>query len=441
MNDTRKNGGLRPESEPDNESNAENALPRLIPGGRGMYSIKALVERVAAEFENEHGESSPALLASETRSERIKLLRGTVDYVLAVESVSLAPDDLAELIRFSYSEVYGYGPLDPLITDPTITTIALEGIDKVSVRYGHGDLKPADTLFEDHRHLRRIIQRMLHRAHAELNENEPYLEVGFTVEDRRAGLNLVGPPVTLQLQADIRLHPETLPELDTFSDDAVARQLLNAIAHSPHGFVIVGQPESGKTTLLAVLTHLLESNSIVAVERSAEMQLPDHVQRLSVQWPYRDQTGLSFGQQVNAALEREPDCIILDEVRADESEAIVPLLLADPPPRLIWTFRGPTSTKRLISALGMLARRGDALTGSGTDGEALVRALYQRLPFVIAVRRHKQRLHLHRIGEWQFAEGADYPDFVELLEWDEDRVRLSGKRAQNTLDLPDDFWP
>jgi hypothetical protein len=98
-------------------------------------------------------------------------------------------------------------------------------------------------------------------------------------------------------------------------------------------------------------------------------------------------------------------------------------------------FRGPTDSKRLISALGMVARRGDP-----SRSEALVHAMYDRVPFVIVVRRRQGMLQLRAIAEWQFPEGADYPDFIELMEPGWEGLQCTGRRPARDLPLAADFW-
>jgi len=156
-----------------------------------------------------------------------------------------------------------------------------------------------------------------------------------------------------------------------------------------------------------------------------------------VQWTLEDREGITFSQHVAAALETDADVIILDEVRTDEAAAVYPLLSNEDTPRQIWAFRGPADVKRLTSALGMLARR------SGGDPEAserLVRAMYERLPFVITLRRRQNKLQLHGIGEWYFPAGEDYPTFVELMEMGWEGLELTGKRPSHALNLGDSFW-
>jgi type IV secretory pathway ATPase VirB11/archaellum biosynthesis ATPase len=408
--------------------------------GTRRFSVKALIERVVSAFNEEHGEESPAYLEANTPTKRLKLLRDVVDYVLAVESIQVSQEDKAELIGKSYSELYSYGALDALFRDETITTISLDGVDKVFVRYGHGELTPLKPLFEDSQHLREVIRRLVRDAGAELREDEPILEVGLTVEDRLVSVNLVTPPVTIQLSADIRVHPKTLPTLDELIESKFlipkAAEFLRALTESPHGFVIVGDTESGKTTLLSVIAQILPNpEGIISVERAGELRLPKAATRLVTRWPVGDKSGVSFGEQIQAALEKNPACILLDEVRADEPQHIAPLLQGDTSLRQIWTFRGPVDPNKLRSALGMVARRAEA-----GQGEALVHALYRRLPFVITVKRAQGRIELRNVAEWQYPEGAEYPDFVMLMEKGWEGVELTGKHPSRNLDLPSDFW-
>jgi Flp pilus assembly CpaF family ATPase len=414
----------------------------LVPGHMGtrLYSMAALLERIILSFDNEHGEESTAYREADTPAKKLKLIRDTVEYVLAVESVQLSPDQKAGLIQRAYSERFGYGPLDPLFEDATITTIALEGAEKISVRHGHGELVSLPPVFEDNHHLYRVIRRLLKDAGAQLGDDQPYVEVGLTVNNRPICLSLIAPPITIYLTADIRLHPVQRPTLDGLVESGFltpeSATFLRALIASPHGFVVVGDTESGKTTLLSVLAQLLpHPEATIAVERAGELSLPDGVQRLTASWPVDDRPGITFGEQIGVALEQSPGCIILDEIRADEPETIAPLLELPDAPRQIWSFRGPSDSKRLNSALGMVARRANT-----AQSETMVQALYRRLPFMISVKRGRDGIQLRGIAEWQFPEGAEYPDFVELITTGWEGLEFTGKRPSHDLDLPGDFW-
>lgn len=420
--------------------------PKLLSSRMGTrsYSFAALVERIVEAFMDEHAGGSPALQEADTEGKRLKLVLATTNYVLAVESIQLADDDKAELIQRVYTELFSYGPLDALFDDDTVTTISLEGADKAYVRRGHGEFQSVGPIFENEAHLRAIIRRLLLDSGAELSEAMPIIEAGLRVGKRPICVNVAGQPVTILLSVDIRVHPAqpvTLADMVAAGHIAPdAAELLTAITQSEHGFIIVGDTESGKTTLLGALAELLPDQGVVTVERAGELHLPEAAERLVVQWPVEGREARSFADQVQVALDRMPRVILLDEIRTDEAQAVYPLLTAETVPRQIWAFRGPADSKRLISALGMLARRSIPQDEDKTLGEKLVRVMYERLPFVITLRRRKNTLQLHSISEWQFAADTDYPDFVELMAMGWKGIEMTGNRPVHTLNLPDRFW-
>lgn len=419
--------------------------PELISGqmGRRMLSMQALLERIERQFRDEHGkggEVSPALREADTPTKRLKLVLSVVDYVLAVESiVALSSDDKAALIGKAYSDLFGYGPLDELFLDERVTTIALDGPNKVAVRYGHGDLTPLAPIFQDEAHLTRILQRLLVDAGVDDGTDifamQPFVEAGLTIEGRPVCVNLIAPPLTTSYTVDIRVHPKQAVTLDDLAASGFmteeAAHLLKALAASEQGFVIVGDTESGKTTLLGALAqYISQPEKVIAVERASEIHLPEGMQRLAPRWLSHDNpTAITFGQQIGAALEQKPACILLDEVRADEPQSIAPLLSEGQVPRQIWSFRGPFDHKRLRNALAMLARRADM-----SQGEALVHALYDRLPFVITVWRTSAngKIRLYNIGEWQ-QRGAEYPEYVLLMDTEDGVLRATGDKPTRSI--------
>ena len=423
---------------PENASNPKDErrrLPKLVEGRMGtrLYSIGALVERVVEHFDAEHGTDSPAVREADSSAKRLRLILDTTSYVLAVESVALTANEKAELVNKVYSELFGYGPLDQLFVDERVTTIALKGADHAAVRYGHGELVKIGPIFDDAEHLRRVMTRLLLDAGGQYREDGGIIETGLLVGERNVCLNLVLPPYTMELNADIRVHPVHTPSLDDLVASGFmteeAASLVRQIVRSKYGFIIVGEPENGKTTLMGALLRLLEPEHVIVVERAGELSLPADVQRLRAQWAVDDQMGITFGEQIGAALAQNPSCVLLDEVRADEPTTIAALLEQDHPPRQIWTVRGVPDSKRLQSALGMLARR-----ASPGMGETLVYALYERLPFVLTVARIKERLQLFSIAEWQSRVDTDYPDYVMLFRYQDGEARPTDNSAARWLD-------
>ncbi len=406
---------------------------RFVAAQRGtrMVSIRALVERAAAQFFNEYGSNHPVLREAATRVERLKLVRETVLYVVSVESVQLDPQHLAALIEETYAELFGYGLLDRLLTDDRVTTITFDGLDKVSARFGFGELEPQSRIFEEPAHMARMLERMLMDADAELVDDIPYYEIGIVHEGRRLCVNLVLPPVTNTLSGYIRVHPRTPPPLDAFTASPDALKLLTALARSPHGILVVGETESGKTSLLAALARSADLGKSVAVERASEMTLPESVTRFHPQWPVGDRPFVSFGHRILEALDLKPDTLLLDEVRADEPEAVLHLLGDVEIPRQLWAFRGATEVKRLAPSLGMLARR--AGYDQSTSDQRVI-ALHRRLPFVITVRRRQGQLKITSIAEWQFILGSDQPpSLVELMTQGWEGLEPTGRQPILTL--------
>lgn len=431
-----------------NQSDEDDRPPEFVSSRRGRtVSVYGLVERIIEQFELEHGEGeSDAIRETTSDVERRKLVRDVADYIFGVESVHLSPHEQARLIAMANAEIFGYGPLDELFRDERITTISLEGTQKVGVRYAPAqDLTILEPIFDDTPHMQRIIKRLLFHAGAELRTDTPIIETGLVIENRRVSLSVATPPFVSELAVDIRLHPVELPTFDAWLEQGILNEktqtLLEAIMKSEHGLLIVGDTESGKTTLLSMLIQTISGNDLIAVERASELSLPEGAESLSTQWAFDDKPDISFGEQIISALDRKPKVIILDEVRADEPHAVASLLRDETVPRQIWSFRGTSEPKRLTSALGMLARMADS-----TQPEHMVLNLYKRLPFVVIIKRRKGKLQIREVAEWQFADSSStsddfiYADYVPLLTVEGEECKTTGKLPQHTLDLAEDFW-
>jgi len=437
MTDENNNPTENPKSQDD------STLPDFIDSLTGRtISTRGLVEHIIDQFHLEHGEGdSDAVQNAKTDVERRTLVRDVVQYVIGVESAQLSAKQQARLIATAYREIFGYGPLDTLFANPDVTTITLEGSQKISVRYAPGgNLQQLEPIFDDTHHVRRTVDRLLRDANAELHADVPIIETGLTINERRVSLSVTGPPFSPEISVDIRVHPADQPTLadlvaSEFMPDE-ARTLLEAIIQSEHGIIIVGDTESGKTILVsALLRHLPDVDGLMTVERAGEIELPTGADQLMPQWSVGDKKGISFGEKINIALAFDPKTLVLDEIRADEPHSIADLLRKDDVPRQIWSFRGASEAKRISSSLSMLARMADR-----SQAEAMVLNLYRRLPFVIIVKRRKGYLQLREIGEWQFTDDSEYANYVPLMERGWETCERTGKRPQHDLDIPASFW-
>jgi len=419
--------------------------PRLIASSQGkMVSLAGLVERVIARFVQEHGGEegeSADLIAADTQAKLIALVKDVANYVFTVESVQLPLSDQAFVIQQAYGELFGYGPLEMLFADESISTISIEGSEKIAVRRGPGkELVSLDPIFEDTHQLQRVLNRILTDAYAEIRDDESTIEVGIRYKERPININVMAPPFVPELTADIRLHPKQMPTLTDWIEQgfttARCAAMLESIARSEHGFIIVGDTESGKTTLMSMLAQFLPTpERTVSVEWTGELRLPARAEQLIVKWPFGESFAVMPSTLIQQALEMEPDCILLDEVRADMQDSILPLLNQPDMPRQIWAFRGSSEVKRIRVALGMLARRSNPAAP-----EEMVNALYQRLPFIIVVKRRRGHIEVHEIAEWQYPQDAEYPDWVPLMEKGWDGLEPTDKRPGHDIDLASDFW-
>lgn len=408
---------------------------------RRYVSVAGVLERILTQFDMEHGDDSPAVRAANSDAERRALMRDAAEYVFAVESLQLSLEERAEFIRLACSERFSYGPLDSLLEDERITTIALEGAGKIAIRYGPGkDLTALEPIFEDDYHLQRILKRMLRHAGADLRPDLTVIEAGMLYAGRRICLNVAMPPAAPVLSADLRLHPRKAPGLSDLVEagmlDAVTLRFLEALMRSGLGFVIVGEPESGKTTLLSALLAIEASDQrIASVEWSPGLALPAYTDRFLVHWSSEDEAGPDFEQQIRASLKTSPDLLVVDELRSDQPEAIASLLLVSNSLRQIWNIRGSSDPKRLRSALGMLVRLADS-----SRADEILRAFYERMPFVIVLRRRMGRLYITSIAEWQADLVSGHVEYIELLRDVNGRLMTTGRYPRHKLDLPNDYW-
>ncbi len=389
-----------PDSAPENGNRDD--ISRITPGrsGRPSFSLEALRERVERQFQDETANRTDILLDLDSDDKRRNLLSEVLDYVLAVETVTLSPHDRAVLFEKAYRNLFSFGPLDEFLRDETITEITVNGSSDIHVRHGFDRLEAVRAAFDDNQHLQGLLERMLASAGVILSSAGPFIETGVIMAGRPARLTVAAPPVSPVYSLHIRLHPRQ-PILDPIP--AQAADLLRAILAANYGLLIVGDVSLGKTTLAGALAHTLPADfMIIAVERAAEMHLPAHIERRTPVPPTPDDPGSDFAAEFQAALDAAPDWLIVDEIRIDESAAVWDALTRSNGPFYLWVFRGSSEPKRLKSALGMVIRK----QHQALPQEDIDRALADHLPFVAAFRLSDGLPRLHLIAEWVLVEGG-----------------------------------
>lgn len=242
---------------------------------------------------------------------------------LALQKHALNQEERKRLVADILDELLGLGPLEPLLQDPSITDILVNGHDIVFVERS-GVLERVETRFKDERHLLRIIQKIVSAVGRRVDESSPFVDARLPDGSR---VNAIVPPLavdgsllSIRKFAKIPISMAKLAEYGSVPP-AIA-EVLKGIVQARRNVLISGGTGSGKTTLLNAMSSFIdERERVVTIEDSAELQLQQtHVARLETRPPNIEGKG-EIGQRdlVKNALRMRPDRIIVGEVRAGEA--------------------------------------------------------------------------------------------------------------------------
>ena len=242
---------------------------------------------------------------------------------LAKQNHALNQVERKQMVADVLDELLGLGPLEPLLKDPTITDILVNGHARVFVER-YGVLEPSPMRFKDEKHLLRIIQKIVSAIGRRIDESSPMVDARLADGSR---VNAVVPPLALDGSllsirkfARVPISLERLIEIGSVPIQVA--ELLKAVVGSRRNVLISGGTGSGKTTLLnAMSASIDERERIVTIEDSAELQLQQqHIVRLETRPPNIEGKGeVTQRDLVKNALRMRPDRIILGEVRAGEA--------------------------------------------------------------------------------------------------------------------------
>ena len=242
---------------------------------------------------------------------------------LGKQNHALNQAERKQLVADVLDELLGLGPLEPLLKDPTINDILVNGYNRVFVER-FGVLESTPVRFKDEKHLLRIIQKIVSAVGRRVDESSPMVDARLADGSR---VNAVVPPLaidgsTLSIRkfSRVPIGMERLVEIDS-----VPRQMaevLRGVVASRRNVLISGGTGSGKTTLLNAMSAYIDNRErIVTIEDSAELQLQqNHVVRLETRPPNIEGKGeIAQRDLVKNALRMRPDRIIVGEVRGGEA--------------------------------------------------------------------------------------------------------------------------
>jgi pilus assembly protein CpaF len=250
-------------------------------------------------------------------------LRSMVEQILIDENVALSDADRRTLVREVRHEMLGYGPLEPLLADPSVSDILVNTHRQVFVER-RGRLELTDISFVDNAHLMKIIDKIVSRVGRRIDESSPMVDARLPDGSR---VNVIIPPLAIDgAILSIRrfsTRPLQLNDLLTLKTitEPMAR-IFQALSVAKISMVISGGTGSGKTTMLNILSGAIPRDErIVTIEDAAELQLQQpHVVRLETRPPNLEGQGeVNQRALVRNALRMRPDRIILGEVRGAEA--------------------------------------------------------------------------------------------------------------------------
>jgi pilus assembly protein CpaF len=246
-----------------------------------------------------------------------------VAQLLDRESELLTREDRSRLIADIVNEAMGYGPIDPLVRDPAITEVMVNGPAHVFVEQD-GKIHATGIRFRDDQHVMRIIEKIVSEVGRRVDESQPYVDArlpdGSRVNAIIPPLALNGPCLTVRKFAREPYLDEDLIRFGTFTPEI--RDVLSACIRLKLNILITGGTGSGKTTLLNVLSMFIpERERIVTIEDAAELQLKQsHWVRLETRPPNIEGRGqVTQRDLVRNALRMRPDRILVGEVRGGEA--------------------------------------------------------------------------------------------------------------------------
>jgi pilus assembly protein CpaF len=305
-----------PAPEPPPPSAPRRPLPTTT-GLRDAYAdLKSRIQnKLLAELE-------PTLDLSRTEELRA-MIEEKFDTVLAEDHIVLSRLERQRLFEQIVAEILGYGPLEPLLRDDTITEIMVNGPKKVYIER-NGKIERTNVVFEDDEHLMRIIERIVAPLGRRVDESMPYVDArlpdGSRVNIVIPPISLIGPVVTIRKFYRTPLTVEDLIRRGSATPEVM--EFLKACVQARINIVVSGGTGSGKTTLLNILSGFIpEGERIITIENAAELQLrQEHVVTLETRPPNIEGKGeITMRDLVINALRMRPDRIIVGECRGGEA--------------------------------------------------------------------------------------------------------------------------
>ncbi|OQY26162.1 MAG: type II secretion system protein E [Anaerolineaceae bacterium 4572_32.1] len=351
----------------------------MSPARDAYHDIKGRVQnRLLAELD-------PKMDISQTDEVR-STIEELFNAILNEENIILGRAERQRLFDQIVAEILGLGPLQPLLTDESITEIMVNGAKQIYVER-RGKLEKTNLEFESDEHLMRIIDRIVAPLGRRIDESSPYVDArlpdGSRVNAVIPPIALNGPTLTIRIFSKTPLTVEDLINFGTLTPEAV--EFLRACVIARLNVVVSGGTGSGKTTLLNILSGFIPSDErIVTLENAAELQLrQEHVVTLESRPPNIEGKGaITIQELVINCLRMRPDRIVVGECRGGEALDMLQAMNTG--------HDGSLTTAHSNSPRDTLARLETMVLMAGMD--LPVRAIREQISSAVDLIVHEERM-------------------------------------------------
>jgi pilus assembly protein CpaF len=382
--------------------------------------------RLKAQIYDDLAERLSARALERQPAERVnEVVKQACEAAIARQSPMVKPPEREMLLDDLMSEFLGFGPLDPLLADPTVGDIMVNTCDEVYVER-EGLIELTDVRFNDEKHLLRVVQRIAEKVGRRIDAAHPLVDARLPDGSR---VNAVCPPIAVDgVQLSIRKFAHVPFDLDRLvANQTMPRgcaDLLSNVVKAKLNILISGGTGTGKTTLLNAMSRAIGTRErIVTIEDAAELQMQQrHVVRLETRpADLNGQGRVTQRDLVVNALRMRPDRIILGEVRAGEAFDMLQAMNTG--------HDGSMTTVHANTPRDALARLEQMVGMAGID--IPLRTVRSQIASAIDLVVHLRRMvdgsrRLVTIQEIVGMEG-DVVTIQELLRYDQVGVGLDGK--------------
>ena len=258
-----------------------------------------------------------------TAEQRDGFIKQGIEEVYQQANLKLPQDIRNMIFKEVFNELLGYGPIQPLLNDPDVTEVMVNGPKSVYIEK-KGQLIKSNVAFDDNNHVLQIIDRIILPLGRRVDSDSPTVDArlpdGSRVNAVVPPVALDGPSITIRKFSKEKLGVNTLIDFGSITEKMA--EFLRACVLAHLNIIISGGTGSGKTTLLNVLSSFIqEEERIVTIEDAAELQLQqDHVLRMETKPANVDGRGaVTIRDLVRNSLRMRPDRIVVGEVRGGEA--------------------------------------------------------------------------------------------------------------------------